>query len=173
MADIELVIKIPEWKYKSICEGIEASKRCGVVGIDHDIHEAIYNGTPLPKGHGKLKDADKIANEVNALKDNWNRYGNEYESGRYESYDYAVDTIDNADTIIEADKDSEEIKTISSTSKDEQTALNDTLDEIKAEIIELRSKQNVGVLECLDIIDKHKTDSLDVHSRKKNNDLER
>ena len=31
MADIELVIKIPEWKYKSICEGVEASKRCGVV----------------------------------------------------------------------------------------------------------------------------------------------
>lgn len=30
------------------------------------------------------------------------------------------------------------------------------LDKIRAEIIELRSKQNVGVLECLDIIDKYK-----------------
>lgn len=29
------------------------------------------------------------------------------------------------------------------------------IDEIKAEIIEMRSKQNVGVLECLEIIDKH------------------
>ncbi len=32
------------------------------------------------------------------------------------------------------------------------------LDKIKAEIIELRSKQNVGVLECLDIIDKYITE---------------
>lgn len=33
------------------------------------------------------------------------------------------------------------------------------LDKIKAEIIELRSKQNVGVLECLDIIDKYRAES--------------
>lgn len=44
---MKLIIDIPEWKYKSICEGVEASKRCGVVGIDLGIHEAIYNGTPL------------------------------------------------------------------------------------------------------------------------------
>ena len=30
------------------------------------------------------------------------------------------------------------------------------LDKIRAEIVELRSKQNVGVLECLDIIDKYR-----------------
>lgn len=30
------------------------------------------------------------------------------------------------------------------------------LDKIRAEILELRSRQNVGVLECLDIIDKYK-----------------
>lgn len=33
------------------------------------------------------------------------------------------------------------------------------LDKIRAEIIELRSRQNVGVLECLDIIDKYKAES--------------
>ena len=33
------------------------------------------------------------------------------------------------------------------------------LDKIRAEIVELRSRQNVGVLECLDIIDKHRTES--------------
>lgn len=32
-------------------------------------------------------------------------------------------------------------------------------DKIRAEIIELRSRQNVGVLECLDIIDKYKDES--------------
>ena len=35
----------------------------------------------------------------------------------------------------------------------------DVLDKIRAEIIELRSRQNVGVLECLDIIDKYKAES--------------
>lgn len=30
------------------------------------------------------------------------------------------------------------------------------LDKIKTDIIEMRSKQNVGVLECLDIIDKYR-----------------
>ena len=33
------------------------------------------------------------------------------------------------------------------------------IDKIRAEIIELRSRQNVGVLECLDIIDKYKAES--------------
>ena len=33
------------------------------------------------------------------------------------------------------------------------------LDKIRAEIIKLRSRQNVGVLECLDIIDKYKAES--------------
>ena len=36
---------------------------------------------------------------------------------------------------------------------------NDVLDKIRAEIIELRSRQNVGVLECLDIINKYKAES--------------
>ena len=44
---MKLIIDIPEWKYKSICEGVEASKMCSVVGVDPDIHEAIYNGTSL------------------------------------------------------------------------------------------------------------------------------
>ena len=38
-------------------------------------------------------------------------------------------------------------------------ARNDVLDKIRAEIIELRSRQNIGVLECLDIIDKYKVES--------------
>ena len=35
------------------------------------------------------------------------------------------------------------------------------LDKIRAEIIEMRSRQNVGVLEGLDIIDKYKAESED------------
>lgn len=39
------------------------------------------------------------------------------------------------------------------------TAADDVLDKIRAEIIELRSRQSVGVLECLDVIDKYKAES--------------
>lgn len=54
MADIELVIKIPEEKL-----GIIKNKMyCGI--YDPDLYKAIENGTPLPKGHGRLKDVDKI-----------------------------------------------------------------------------------------------------------------
>ena len=58
----------------------------------------------VPTPHGRLIDAEKIANDINALKDNWNWYGNEYESGRYESYDYAVDMIEDAPAVIEAEE---------------------------------------------------------------------
>lgn len=88
MADIELVIKIPEWKYKYICEGIEASKRCGVVGIDHNIHEAIYNGTPLPKGHGNLIERNKVFNALHCF------YAHD-----------ALDIVCNLPVIIESDKE--------------------------------------------------------------------
>ena len=103
MADIELVIKMPEDDYKRF--GYEYREEATISKRINDIIlDAFCNGTLLPKGHGRLIDADKIANEVNARKDNWDRHGNEYESGRYESYDCVVDMIDDAPTIIEADK---------------------------------------------------------------------
>lgn len=102
---MQVVIDIPDETYNQIIEESKLSPR----NLDY-FERRIAKGTPLPKGHGDLKDADKIANEVNALKDNWDRYGNEYESGRYESYDYAVDMINDAPTIIEADKAESEDK---------------------------------------------------------------
>lgn len=69
---MKLIIEIPEWKYKSICEGVEASKRCGVIGIDPDIHEAIYNGIPYearPQGEysrGFIDALDKAFSKFDA-----------------------------------------------------------------------------------------------------------
>ena len=37
--------------------------------------------------------------------------------------------------------------------------LNDVLDKIEAEIKETRKRRNVGVMECLDIIDRYKAES--------------
>lgn len=48
MAYVELVIKIPEEKLKII----KNKMYCGI--YDPDLYKAIDNGTPLPKGHGRL-----------------------------------------------------------------------------------------------------------------------
>jgi hypothetical protein len=63
------------------------------------IGKAIMNGTPLPKGHGRLIDADELKKE----------YPHDTDC------DYPVNTnccvaesIDNSPTIIEADKESED-----------------------------------------------------------------
>ena len=61
MADIELVIKIPEETYRDIIEN-------GFI-YDEDnevVTYAIKNGTPLPKGHGRLIDVDAF---IKKLKD--------------------------------------------------------------------------------------------------------
>ena len=61
---MQIVIDIPEWKYKDICEGVEASKKVGIPTPSPSIFEAIANGTPLPKGHGKIADIDKVLEEM-------------------------------------------------------------------------------------------------------------
>ena len=50
MADIELLIKISEDFYKATCRG-------SMLPLDvENVVKGIKNGTPLPKGHGDLKD---------------------------------------------------------------------------------------------------------------------
>lgn len=77
METVEVVIRIP----KDDIETIENLKRQGFASR-HEI--AILNGTVLPKGHGRLIDADAVLEEP---------YGNTYKD------------IDIAETIIEADKE--------------------------------------------------------------------
>lgn len=98
MADIELVIKIPEELYEAY-KG--RPPMLGDAGMDM-IAQAIANGKPLPKGHGILKDADYIK-LFSIDHDSWN--GVEYE-GVIKVV--PVITIDNAPTIIEADKEESE-----------------------------------------------------------------
>jgi hypothetical protein len=86
MSDIELVIKIPEEEYKNICL---MSKD----GIRMALYDWIAHGTPLPKGHGRMGDLDALREEVSS----WGM--NDYEPSDF------TDAIDQADTIIEADKE--------------------------------------------------------------------
>ena len=55
MADIELLIKIPEEIYKA--SQIIDAKHEDTIQIPLEV---IKNGTRLPKGHGILKDVDEI-----------------------------------------------------------------------------------------------------------------
>ena len=58
MADIELVIKISEEKFNAI----KSKMYCGI--YDADLYKAIVNGIPLPKGHGRLIDADTFISQM-------------------------------------------------------------------------------------------------------------
>ena len=84
MADIELVIDIPEDMYNDA--NILIVKDLPV------LRKIIANGVPLPKGHGRLIDADEIQFE-----------NSEFDT--YGDYSRAFDAIDTATTIIKADKE--------------------------------------------------------------------
>ena len=83
-----------EWINNAYCIPSEISSK---------IADAIINGTPLPKGHGRLIDADalKLSEEEHTEMGeyNWN-----VEHTYYTRY-YSVKEIKNAPTIIEADKE--------------------------------------------------------------------
>ena len=78
MADIELVIKMPEEVYKSIINGKN------YISYQEYVEEAIKNGTPLPKGHGRIIDESQITGTFT------------WDNGYIECY---------APTIIKADKE--------------------------------------------------------------------
>ena len=67
--------------------------------------KALYEGTPLPKGHGRLGDLDALEQEmVNGIKAGNYEEGYE-EHAHINNMDDCVDCVRYADTIIEADKE--------------------------------------------------------------------
>ena len=60
------------------------------------IAKSIRKGTPLPKGHGKLGDLDKLKQKIEMGDDNI------MEEDWYKLYDNIISEIDNAHAIIEA-----------------------------------------------------------------------
>lgn len=100
---MEIVIKIPKELYKQI-----TAKKEYYLEDGENLCTAVANGTPLPKGHGRLGDLDALETEmVNGI------HAGNYEEG-YEEYghinnmDDCVECVKYADTIIEADKESED-----------------------------------------------------------------
>ena len=88
MADIELVIKVPEEDYLTFSKLSEKEKVNKLTYYE----KMIAYGKPLPKKHGRLIDADKLEYIKNDRPD---------EIGYHYIRKY---NIDYAQTIIEADK---------------------------------------------------------------------
>ncbi len=92
---MQIVIDISEELYQ-MCRSCLGDADC--------IESAIANGTPLPKGHGRLIDADSIYQIVRPIEQSDAEWGMTAETAKR----LILDAFDNAPTIIEADKESEE-----------------------------------------------------------------
>ena len=92
---MQIVIDIPEEKFEYMV------KHLGVMSSYNydELFDAVIHGTPLPKGHGRLIDADVIDNNIYDLTRSMDL-----------NYGQASEVIDNAPTIIEADKAESEDK---------------------------------------------------------------
>ena len=84
---MQIVIEFPDIKYQWIKDN--------PLTYNSEYCEAIRNGTPLPKGHGRLIDFDEI---------NFDR--SDFET--YNDYSFTFDLLDDAPIIIEADSEVEE-----------------------------------------------------------------
>ena len=60
MADVELVIKIPEEVYKRFAKAPRTATFNECISERKVLVSAIAKGKPLPKGHGRLIDADAL-----------------------------------------------------------------------------------------------------------------
>lgn len=83
---MELVIKIDDDEYKRWRESGEIDALA--------VRDALVKAKPLPKGHGRLKDVDRIKTA--------------FPCGEYVRTESVRATIDHEDTIIEADKEGAE-----------------------------------------------------------------
>lgn len=94
MSDIELVVKIPDVIY----EGVKMDRVLDTSIVF--VLDAIKNGTPLPKGHGRLGDLDEIKKEMQ------NYYDDCAKTSVYTrlGFETAIAVVEDAPTIIAADK---------------------------------------------------------------------
>ena len=89
---MQIVIEIDEELYKRI------KKNCYIYEEENEsVALSIIGGTPLPKGHGRLIDADYLREDFKASK----------RISFAERMDISC-IVEHAPTIIEADKESEE-----------------------------------------------------------------
>ena len=82
-----IIINVPEKEYKRM-------KLLRALSSDNECLRYILEGTPLPKGHGRLIDADVIDDNIYDLT-----------RGLDLNYNQIIDVLDDVPTIIPADKE--------------------------------------------------------------------
>lgn len=93
---MQIIIEIDEEEYQTYINHTEAILDSSIPLVHQDLLRAVINGTPLPKGHGRLiEDTPKLERELWT----YTRYTGIDEA----PYESAVKVIDEAPTIIEAD----------------------------------------------------------------------
>ena len=100
---MKIVIDIPKKTYDAIKERNIIT--CGET-FAHKLVNCIKNGTPLPKGHGDLKDADIYKTEVKKYIAENKNSDDLYLAGCGDGAYHALHIYDCIPTIIEADGDS-------------------------------------------------------------------
>ena len=104
MADIELVIKIPEEIYKRILPYRDFPLISNLTTDSLKLTHAVANGVPLPKGHGRIGDLNKLESEMYHEAFETDTELQKWDSGCWIRYKMFENAIANAQTIIEADK---------------------------------------------------------------------
>ena len=99
---MQVVINVNEEVYSDIMFRAKNTPR------DMDNYDLlIANGTPLPKGHGRLVDIDKVSTELDWLEKVTNE-GSAVEQTAHRKLAQCMNVVNVAPTIIEADKAGEE-----------------------------------------------------------------
>ena len=93
---MKIIVEISDNHFKTL----QKMNECGLGYYQR----AILNGTPLPKGHGRLGDLDKIKKEMQYYHDDC------AETSEYTrlGFETAIAVVEDAPTIIEADKENKE-----------------------------------------------------------------
>lgn len=87
---MQIVIDIPEEEYQTYINHTEAILDASIPLVHQDLLRAVINGTPLPKGHGRLIDADVLVD------------------GMEDDYEFC-EALNATPTIIEADTAESEV----------------------------------------------------------------
>lgn len=95
---MQIVIDIPDDFY----EKVQDNYRLGNGDVVQIPIRCIANGTPLTKGHGRLKDADDIPNQIEL------KGFLQQDDAHLVTIQRVKEALDEAPTIIEADTESEE-----------------------------------------------------------------
>lgn len=98
---MQIVIDIDTVDYEYIKNG------CFIpIEIDNHIYNAIRKGTPLPKGHERLIEPNKLLQAMkNRDADNGGEPLNAIDRGYHLAVEHLQIEIDHAPTVIEADKE--------------------------------------------------------------------